>query len=80
MKTWLKGGLIGLILGLITDILIGYLGPLVLGNLLNSNNILGTSCLYCIFTDYIKLLIFVIIGFIIGSIIGNLKTKGVMKK
>jgi uncharacterized membrane protein len=73
MKAVIKFGIIGLIIGIIADILIVYLIPLIIGNLSNSRDILEMSCFSCIYTDYIKLFIFAFAGLIIGLIVGKIK-------
>ncbi|MBS3079601.1 hypothetical protein J4218_05755 [Candidatus Pacearchaeota archaeon] len=80
MKAWTKGGIIGLIVGIFADISIVYLIPAIIGEMMKSQKILEMSCFSCIYTDYIRLLIFIIVGMIIGIIIGALIDKKGEKK
>jgi len=74
MKAWLKGGLMGLFVGLILHLLIN-LGPL----LFKSETILSTACYPCLFFPS-RILIYFGGGFLIGTLVNLIITKIKSKK
>lgn len=73
MKDWLKGGLIGGIIGICLHLLFNF-GPLIIGYLSNSRNILEISNMTLSY-NVIRIIIYLIIGFVIGALIGLIINK-----
>ena len=68
MKKWLKAGLIGGIIGICLYLLINF-GPLIIGYLSNSRNILQVSNIGLSY-NILRIIIYLIIGFVVGGLIG----------
>ena len=68
MKTWIKGGLIGAGIGIALHLIINF-GPLIIGYLFNSRDILSISN-RDLYYNITRIIIYLVIGFVIGIIVG----------
>lgn len=65
---WLKGGLIGEVIGVVLHLLLNF-GPLIIGTLTNNAQIMSMSNINISY-NVIRIIVYFIIGSVFGALIG----------